>query len=214
MDVLEQIRDQMSAVKLPLYAVTMTAVPCPDTPILLMLHWHGFRRDFLYESTDAAPVAFRPVPVSALQLNEQWNGLPTLDLAAMEAGWELGAWDVARMQRRSCMRPGADAAETLECLQAFGNVPESLGGRDLIVAEAPDADELLKLGASVGYVTWQFRPVCGGIWADIADDVTLNADGTRAPPCPYLPELPMVPVGDRPSRTVYRFGHSDGITLN
>ena len=47
MDVLEQIRDQMSAVKLPLYAVTMTAVPCPDTPILLMLHWHGFRRDFL-----------------------------------------------------------------------------------------------------------------------------------------------------------------------
>ena len=211
MDVLEQIRDQMSAVKLPLYAVTMTAVPCPDTPILLMLHWHGFRRDFLYESPEAEPVAFRSVPVSALQLNEQWNGLPTLDLAAMEAGWELGAWDVARMQRRPCLRPGAKPAETFECLQAFGNVPESLGGRDLIVAEAPDADELLKLGASVGYVTWQFRPVCGGIWADVADDITLNADGTRAPPCPYLPE---VVADDRPGRKIYRFGHSDGITLN
>ena len=214
MDVLEQIRDQMSAVKLPLYAVTMTAVPCPDTPILLMLHWHGFRRDFVYDSRDAEPVAFRSVPVSALQLNEQWNDLPMLDLAAMEAGWELGAWDVARLQRRSCMRPGAEPAETLECLQAFGNVPDALGGRDLIVAEAPDADELLKLGASVGYVTWQFRPVCGGIWADIADDVTLNADGTREPPCPYLPDLPVMPIGGRPSRKVYRFGHGDGISLN
>ena len=214
MDVLEQIRDQMSAMKLPLYAVTMTAVPCPDTPILLMLHWHGFRRDFLYEASDAVPVAFRSVPVSALQLNEQWNELPTLDLAAMEAGWELGAWDVARMQRRSCLRPGADTAETLECLQAFGNVPEAMGGRDLIVAEAPDADELLRLGASVGYVTWQFRPVCGGIWADVADDVTLKSDGTREPPCPYLPEPPLVTIGERASRKVYRFGHGEGITLN
>jgi hypothetical protein len=109
------------------------------------------------------------------------------------------------------MRPGADAAETLECLQAFGNVPDALGGRDLVVAEAPDADELLKIGANVGYVTWQFRPVCGGIWADVTDDVTLNPDGTREPPCPFLPEV--VPA-DRPSRKVYRFGHSDGITMN
>ena len=211
MDILEQVKGQMAAVKLPLYAVTLTAVSCPDTPILLMLHWHGFRRDFLYDSRDAQPVAYRSVPVSALQLNEQWDALQTLDLAALEAGWELGAWDVARMQRRSCMRPGADPSEAWECLQAFGNVPESMGGRDLIVAEAPDADELLKLGANVGYVTWQFRPVCGGIWAEVADDVTLSPDGTREPTCPYLPE---VPADDRPSRRVYRFGQSDGITLN
>ena len=226
MDVLEQIKGQLAAVKLPLYAVTLTAVPCPDTPVLLMLHWHGFRRDFLYQgpatqladgsihaSREAQPVAYRSVPVSALQLNEQWEQLQTLDLAAMEAGWELGAWDVARMQHRSCMRPGADPSEAWECLQAFGNVPESLGGRDLIVSEAPDADELLKLGAQVGYVTWQFRPVCGGIWADVTDDVTLNPDGTREPSCPYMPDIADMPV-DRPSRTVYRFGHSEGITLN
>lgn len=214
MNVVEQIKGQMAAVKLPLYAVTLTAVPCPDTPVLLMLHWHGFRRDFLYDSHDAQPVGYRSVPASALQLNEQWDGLQTLDLAAMEAGWELGAWDVARTKRRSCMHPGADRAEAWECMQAFGNVPESMGGRDLIVAEAPDADELLKLGASVGYVTWQFRPVCGGIWADVADDVTLNPDGTREPSCPYMPELPDMSVVDRPSRRVYRFGQSEGITLN
>ena len=211
MDILEQVKGQMAAVKLPLYAVTLTAVPCPDTPVLLMLHWHGFRRDYLYEARDAQPVAYRSVPVSALQLNEQWDALQTLDLAALEAAWELGAWDVARMQRRSCMRPGADPAEAWECLQAFGNVPESMGGRDLIVSEAPDANELQKLGANVGYVTWQFRPVCGGIWAEVADDVTLSSDGTREPTCPYLPE---VPADDRASRMVYRFGQCDGITLN
>ena len=212
MDVLEQIRGQMAAVKLPLYAVTLTAVPCPDTPVLLMLHWHGFRRDFLYDSRDAQPVAFRSVPASALQLNEQWDELETLDFAAMEAAWELGAWDVARQRRRSCMRPGADTTEAFECLQAFGNVPEALGGgRDLIVAEVPDADELLKLGAQVGYFTWQFRPVCGGIWADVVDAVTLEPDGTRPAPCPVLPDLPL---DHRESKVVYRFGHSENIILN
>ena len=54
MDVLEQIRGQMDAVNLPLYAITLTAVPCPDTPVLLMLHWHGFRRDFLIDAPQDA----------------------------------------------------------------------------------------------------------------------------------------------------------------
>jgi hypothetical protein len=211
MDVLENIRGQMEAVNLPLYAITLTAVPRPDTPVLLMLHWHGFRRDFLIDAPEARPVAFHSVPTSALQLNERWRALETIDLAAMEAGWELGAWDVARNQRRSCMRPGADTSETLECLQAFGNYPDSMGGRDLVIAEAPDAEELLKLGANVGYLTWQFRPVCGGIWAEVADDVTLNPDGSRAPPCPLLPRPP---TNEQASKTIYRFGQCESITLN
>jgi len=211
MDVLGQIRGQMEAVNLPLYAITLTAVPRPDTPVLLMLHWHGFRHDFLFAAAEARPVTYRAVPASALQLNERWQALETVELAALEAGWELGAWDVQRSQRRPCMRPGADTAEALQCLQAFGTVPEAMGGRDLVVSEAPDADELVKLGASVGYLTWQFRPVCGGIWSDVADDLTLNPDGTRAPPCPVLPRPPR---GERASRTVYRFGQSETNWLN
>lgn len=211
MDVLEQIRGQIEAVNLPLYAITLTAVPCPDTPVLLMLHWHAFRHEFLFDAPEARPVSYRPVPASALQLNERWRALETIDMAAMEAAWELGAWDVARHQRRSCMRPGADTSEALECLQAFGTYPESMGGRDLVIAEAPDSDELLELGKNVGYLTWQFRPVCGGIWADVADDVTLNPDGTRAPPCPLLPKPPH---DQRGSKTVYRFGQSESIGLN
>jgi hypothetical protein len=211
MDMLKQIRGQMEAVNLPLYAITLTAVPRRDTPVLLMLHWHGFRRDFLMDAPEARPVAFHSVATSALQLNERWRGLETLDLAALEAGWELGAWDVARHQRRACMRPGAEPSEALECLQAFGNYPDAMGGRDLVIAEAPDSDELLQLGANVGYLTWQFRPVMGGIWADVADDVTLNPDGSRAPTCPLMP----VPASDeQDSKTVYRFGRGESILLN
>lgn len=201
----------MDAVNLPLYAITLTAVPCPDTPVLLMLHWHGFRHELIVDAPEARPVAFRPIPTSALQLNKRWRAVETIDLAAMEAAWELGAWDVARSQRRSCMRPGADTSEALECLQAFGNYPESMGGSDLVISEAPDSDELLKLGANVGYVTWQFRPVRGGIWAEVADDVTLNPDGTRPPPCPLLPRPPR---SDKTVKTVYRFGQSESIALN
>ena len=211
MDVLQQIRGQMEAVKLPVYAITLTAVPRPHTPILLMLHWHGFRQDFLLDAPQARPVAYQSVPSSALQVTEFWRAVETIDLAVMEAGWELGAWDVARHQRRPCMRPGAETSEALECMQAFGSYPESMGGRDLVIAEAPDSDELLKLGANVGYLTWQFRPVLGGIWAEVADDVTLNPDGSRTPTCPLMPQ----PLADRhSSKTVYQFGQSDPATLH
>lgn len=211
MDVLDPIRSQIEAVRLPLYAITLTAVPRPDTPVLLMLHWHGFRRDFLLDAREAQPVGFKSVPVSALQLNERWRELETIDFAALEAGWELGAWDVARHHRPACMRPGADTREALECRRAFGAYPDAMGGVDLVVAEAPDGDELMRLGAAVGYVTWQFRPVSGGIWAEVADDVTLSPDGTREPPCPVIPE----PPAEEPARsTIYRFGRAEKILLN
>jgi hypothetical protein len=54
---------------------------------------------------------------------------------------------------------------------------------------------------------WLFRPVHGGIWKDVADDVTLRPDGTREPPCPVLP-LPT--AGGKRRRTVYRFGVGHG----
>jgi hypothetical protein len=54
---------------------------------------------------------------------------------------------------------------------------------------------------------WMFRPVCGGLWKAVADDVTLRPDGTREPPCP----LAHMPVGGgRAKRTVYRLGVSQG----
>ena len=203
MEILERIEDQISSTRLPLFGITLAAVPCPDTPVILTLHWHAFIKERLAEVEEAAAVAFTPVPSSALQLNERWRDLEAIDRAAMEAAWELGAWDVARAERPGCMRPGAPSSEALECLQAFGSFPFGLNGNQVVVAEAPDAEELVQLAAARGYLLWVFRPVSGGIWADYAEDATLTSGGRRRPPCPHRP---IPPTCNSTRRTIYRFG--------
>jgi len=201
MDLMATISDQMADSPLPLVAITVAAVPCPDTPVILTLHWHGFIENPVPEAEHGN--GYTPVPSSALQVNDRWNDVAVLDRAAMEAGWELGAWDVARAQRNCCTRPGAELSESLACLHAFGEFPYGLNGQQVVVSSAPDAAELARLAGRRGYLMWMFRPVHGGIWAEVAEDATLRADGTRTPPCPLDP----IPAADHgPASTVYRFG--------
>jgi len=207
MQILDRIENQMAATHLPLVAITLAAVPCPDTPVILTLHWHGFIKERLADIADAETVSYTPIPSSALQLNERWGDLLALDGAAMEAGWELGAWDVARSERPGCTRPGAAATEALECLQAFGSFPFGIEGSQVVVADAPDADELVQVAAQRGYLLWMFRPVRGGIWAEYSDDVTLSPEGRRKPSCPHRP---IAPDCSAKRRTVYRFGVPSG----
>ena len=203
MELLDRIEDQVASTGLPLFAITLAAVPCPDTPIILTLHWHGFIKEKLAEVEEAETVSYTPIPSSALQLNERWKNLVAVDRAAMDAAWELGAWDVQRAERPGCMRPGAESREALECLQAFGSFPYGINGSNVVVADAPDADDLVEVAARRGYLMWLFRPVSGGIWGEYADDATLIEDGRRHPPCPLLP-IPPTCEGNR--KTVYRFG--------
>ncbi len=205
MNLLESISDRMAAANRPLFAITVAAVPCPDTPVILTLHWHGFIEEKIIEVEEAETVSYTPIPSSALQVNERWDDLTTLDRAAMEAGWELGAWDVARAERVGCLRPRVESHEALECLQAFGAFPYGVNGHQVVVSDAPDAEDLLNLAARRGYLLWMFRPVHGGIWAEVADDATLRPDGTRTPPCPIAP---VPPAGGGSRKTVYRFGIS------
>jgi len=173
--------------------------------VILTLHWHAFVQERIADVDHAQPIQYKPVPSSALQLNERWGDVLTVDRATMEAAWELGAWDVARAERPSCVRPGAPSREALECLQAFGAFPFGVDGNQVVVSDAPDTDELINVASRRGYLMWMFRPVRGGIWKDYADDATLKADGTREPPCPVEP----VPAGAvRTRKTVYRFGVS------
>lgn len=203
MQILERIEDQIAATGLPLVGISLAAVPCPDTPVILTLHWHGFIRQKLVDLEEAEAVAFAPIPSSTLQLNERWHDLVAVDCAAMDAGWALGAWDVSRAERPGCLRPGADPTEALECLQAFGTYPHAIHGQQVAVSEAPDAGELVALAGARGYLQWVFRPVRGGIWQDVADDATLSEGGRRTGPCPHAPVIPTC-SGKR--RTVYRFG--------
>lgn len=208
MEILDSITSQMTAMGLPLYAVTLTAVPRPDTPLLLMLHWHGFRLD--EHAAAGSRAALQAVPGSALQINLAWRRLEEIDLAMLDAAWQLGAWDMERLQRRASSSVGASAREALECRQAFGDNPFAPDDETHLLAEAPDRTDLMRLGAKRGYVRWQFRPVRGGLWRETAEDDTLAADGGRAPPCPIRPD----PAPDgRNRRTVYRMGRVTRIVV-
>jgi hypothetical protein len=208
MQLLDLIETQLVSNRLPLVAVTLAAVPHANTPIVLTLHWHGFVEVRLADDEAAAAVAYQPVPSSALQVNERWDRFDDLDHAIMEAAWELGAWDLARRDAPGYHRPGAESAEALDCMNAFGTLSTKIEGNAPYVAEVPDSEELLDCAARTGYHQWTFRPVHGGLWADTADDVTLEPGGYRNPPCPILSAPPR---RTRNNRIVYRFGRSASI---
>ena len=44
MVLLDTLQEQIDSVRLPLFAVTLTAAAQANTPLLAILHWHAFRR--------------------------------------------------------------------------------------------------------------------------------------------------------------------------
>ena len=156
--------------------------------------------------TDANVIAYQAVPSSALQINERWDRIDPLEIEVLDVAWELGSWDLARTEALPFVRPGACQQESLECMGAFGSLPVTVEGQPPMVAEGPDSQELIEAAARAGYLQWLFRPVRGGVWAEVAEDLTLEEGGYRNPPCPYLAS----PTGARRTlrrrRVVYQFG--------
>lgn len=211
MDVFTHIHQQVQAVGLPMWAVSLTAVPCPNTPVLLILHWHGFAPTGEARRETPLPVpAARPVPGSAMQLSDPWHELAQLDDQMLDAAWRFGAWDLVREEQRACSTAGASEREALACRQAFADDTLGLHELDLHVSEAPDKQEMMRLGERMGYVRWQFRPVRAGVWQGAGQDDSLDASGSREPPCP-VHARPR--VGTRVCETRYRLGRQDRIFL-
>jgi hypothetical protein len=206
MHLLDRIETQLISNRLPLVAISVAAVPYANTPVVLTLHWHGFVEMRLAEVADASVVAYQAVPSSALQVNERWDRLDQLENEVLDVAWELGSWDLARTEALPFVRPGAPQQESLECMNAFGSLPVQIDGQLPVVAEVPDASELIEAASRAGYVQWLFRPVRGGVWAQVAEDLTLQEGGYRNPPCPYLASPTRVGRTRRPRRTVYQFG--------
>lgn len=211
MQLLDRIETQLVSNRLPLVGITLAAVPYANTPVVLTLHWHGFVELRLADVTDANVVAYQPVPSSALQLNDRWDKLDQLENEVLDVAWELGSWDLARTEALPFVRPGASEQESLECMGAFGALPIAIEGQSPIVAEVPDADDLIEAASRSGYLQWVFRPVRGGVWAEVAEDITLQEGGYRNPPCPYLATPARVGRTLRPRRVVYQFGRAPGL---
>ncbi len=206
MQLLDRIESQLISNRLPLVAVTVAAVPYANTPVVLTLHWHGFIESRLVDVPDADVIAYQAVPSSALQINERWDHFDELENEVLDVAWELGSWDLARTEALPFERPGASRQESVECMGAFGSLPVAIDGQPPVVAEVPDAGELIGAAARAGYVSWLFRPVRGGVWAEVAEDLTLEQGGYRNPPCPYLASPTRVGRTRRPRRVVYQFG--------
>ena len=206
MELLDRIETQLISNRLPLVAITVAAVPYANTPVVLTLHWHGFVETRLADVSDANVVAYQAVPSSALQVNERWDRFEELENSVLDVAWELGSWDLARVEALPFIRPGASEQESLECMGAFGTLPVVLDGQSPIVAEVPDSEELIEAASRAGYLQWTFRPVRGGVWAEVAEDSTLEQGGYRNPPCPVLPIPTRVRHPRVPRRVVYQFG--------
>jgi hypothetical protein len=206
MQLLDRIETQLISNRLPLMAITVAAVPYANTPVVLTLHWHGFVETRLADSAEANVVAYQAVPSSALQINERWDRFDQLENGILDVAWELGSWDLARTEALPFVRPGATEQESLECMGAFGSMPLTIDGQSPVVAEVPDAGDLIETASRSGYVQWLFRPVRGGVWAQIAEDLTLEQGGYRNPPCPYIPSPTRVGRTRRPRKVVYQFG--------
>jgi len=206
MQLLDRIETQLISNRLPLMAITVAAVPYANTPVVLTLHWHGFVETRLAESSEASVVAYQAVPSSALQINERWDRFDQLENGVLDVAWELGSWDLARTEALPFVRPGATEQESLECMGAFGSMPLTIDGQLPVVAEVPDAGDLIEAASRSGYVQWLFRPVRGGVWAELAEDLTLEEGGYRNPPCPYIPSPTRVGRTRRARKIVYQFG--------
>jgi hypothetical protein len=206
MHLLDSIEAQLIANRLPLVAITVAAVPYTNTPVVLTLHWHGFVETRLSEAAEASVVAYQAVPSSALQINERWDRFDQLENEVLDVAWELGSWDLARTEALPFVRPGGTEQESLECMGAFGSLPLAIDGHSPVVAEVPDAGDLIATASRAGYLQWLFRPVRGGVWAEVSEDSTLEDGGYRNPPCPYLPSPTRVGRTRRPRKVVYQFG--------
>jgi len=208
MDFLDAIETQLICNRLPLAGVSVAAIPCGDTPVVLSLHWLAFV-EHKVESDSGPAMRYEPVPSSCLQLNGRWREMPELEDAVMEVAWELGAWDLSRQELGPCMRPGAPSQEMIECEMAFGQPHRCVDPVFAPVSDVEDAEEILSIAGQRGYLLWRFRPIRGGIWEEVADDVTLERGGYRNPRCPQHG----LDFGDtsrlqKPRQLVYCFGRS------
>jgi len=180
--ILDVIEDQLVANRLPLAGVTIAALPFPNTPAVVSLHWHAFVEKA--STPDRAAPLYQCVPSSALQINIRWDQFQDLEADVLEASWELGAWDLRRIEAPGCGRARSPARAYTEMQTSFGVSAQVIDGERVFIAEVPDAEELVGAAARAGYVHWEFRPTWCGLWKDLAADVTLEKGGYRNPRCP------------------------------
>jgi hypothetical protein len=208
MQIFDAVSAQISAMGLPLFAVSATRANWPDTPLLLFLHWHGFRRATPLH-LEGVDLPERAVASSALQFDGPWGSSVAAEEALLDVAWRLGAWQLERLQQRACNTAGAPASEAFACRLAFGDNATGYPDEPVIGGDQEARLEQMDLAARKGYLQWMFQPIKGGLWEGIGPvDDSLAPDGGRPSDCPIRP---VPPTADK--RVVYQLGRHDRLIL-
>jgi hypothetical protein len=208
MQIFDEVSAQISAMGLPLFAISATRAEWPDAPLLLFLHWHGFRRVTPLQ-LEGVPMPARAVPSSALQFDGPGLSATVAEEALLDAAWRLGAWQLERQQRRACNSAGAPDSEAFACRLAFGDNAAGYPDEPVLGGDQDVRLAQMVLATQRGYQQWLFQPVKGGVWADIGPvDGSLGADGGRQSGCPVRPSPPAPG-----QRVVYQLGHLKQLIL-
>lgn len=208
MHIFDAVSEHISAMGLPLFAVSATRANWPDTPLLLFLHWHGFRRATPLQ-LEGVELPARAVPSSALQFDGPWASGGAAEEALLDAAWRLGAWQLERLQQRACNTAGAPASEAFACRLAFGDNAAGYPDEPVLGGDQDARLELMDLAARKGYQQWLFQPIKGGLWEGIGPrDYSLAPDGGRPSDCPVRPA-----PANADRRVVYQLGRHDRLIL-
>ena len=121
-------------------------------------------------------------PADSTILIEHYDGYKNLEDQLMQSAWELGAWDISRLEKA----PLPDAAEILSpsygIAQSFGINPYTIDGSPMQLGENTDL-ETIENAANHGYITWRFVPMATAkperIRIALTKDKTIKTNGTR-----------------------------------
>ena len=106
-----------------------------------------------------------------------------IDEALLQLAWELGAWDMCRLERAPLTKDQNWHEPRYGLLSAFGRDATNIAGTPLQQG-ASAADWVLEHAAKNGYVAWRFIPLALATpfmrkrWGGV--DATLQADCMRA----------------------------------
>ena len=197
MRILERIEDQIASTQLPLVGITLAAVPCPDTPVILTLHWHGFIKEKLAEVEEAQTVSYTPIPSSALAVNDCWRLSPSILLRWKRRGRSVRGTSLAPSARAACACAKRRGARMPAGFRLFPTASRHSGRR-------LRRSRRRRASATRRPTRLSLKRGCSGrseaaSGREHAADATLGPEGTRPAPCPHRP---IPPVCDGKRQTV------------
>lgn len=115
------------------------------------------RDDLAGQGMQATSIS-RPADTS-ISISRHLASPDELESAVLQTAWELGAWDVSRLEHARLPVGAAWHEPRYGLMSDFGHSPYLICGQPMAVGDVAD-DDTCELAAASGWVTWTFVPMC------------------------------------------------------